>query len=234
MITFTPSTDLCGNDAGRLRLRASPTARRTDTGHVTVDITCVNDEPGRGRRRRLGHRGHRRRDHGRRPRRQRYRRRRRRLTVTAVSNPSGGTVSLATGTITFVPDRQPVRRRRGQLRLHGRGRQRRHRHRHGHHRPHLRQRRARSPSTTPRPSTATPAAADHDVLANDTDVDAGDTLTLQSAVLDSGLGHGERQRRQGPLHAAGRLQRPGRDHVHRQRRHRHRHAPRSRSPWAGM
>ena len=71
-------------------------------------------------------------------------------------------------------------------------------------------------------------ATDFDVLANDTDV--------ENDTPDPGLGlgqrvgrHGQRGRRQGPLHAPWLVQRPGRDQLRRQRRRQDGHAARSTS-----
>ena len=135
------------------------------------------------------------------------------LTVSAVSNPSGGTVSLTTGTITFVPTANLCGDDAACFDYtveDGNG--------------------GDDTGTVTIDLTcvndapdavndtasvnANSAAADHDVLANDTDVDDA-TLTLQSAVLDAGQGHRDGRQRQGPLHAADQLHRPGRDHVHR-------------------
>ena len=46
-ITFTPTANLCGNDAGSYDYTVSDgaTPAGTDTGTVTIDITCVNDAP---------------------------------------------------------------------------------------------------------------------------------------------------------------------------------------------
>ena len=44
-ITFTPTANLCGDDAGGFDYTASDGNGGTDTGHVTVDITCVDDLP---------------------------------------------------------------------------------------------------------------------------------------------------------------------------------------------
>ena len=44
MVTFTPTANLCGDDQGGFDYELSD-GTSTDTGHVTVDITCVNDEP---------------------------------------------------------------------------------------------------------------------------------------------------------------------------------------------
>ena len=159
----------------------------TDTGHVTVDITCVNDDPGR-RRRRLGHRGHRRRDHGLRPVRRRHAdvRQRRRGRDRGLE-PRGGTVSLESGTITFVPTANLCGDDVASFDYtveDGDG--------------------GADTGTVTIDLTcvndapdavndtasidANSAAADHDVLANDEDVDAGDTLTLESAVVDAAKG----------------------------------------------
>lgn len=43
-ITFTPTGDLCGSGAGSFDYTISDGAA-TDTGHVTVDISCANDTP---------------------------------------------------------------------------------------------------------------------------------------------------------------------------------------------
>ena len=102
-ITFTPDADVCGDGAGGFDYTVSD-GTDTDTGHVTVDIECVNDDPiaeddsimvdensadndvtaaildndsdieGDT------------------------------LTVSSVFNASGGTVNLAAGVVTFTPD----------------------------------------------------------------------------------------------------------------------------------
>ena len=43
-VTFTPTTNLCGVGAGSFDYTVSD-GTTTDTGHVTVDVTCVNDAP---------------------------------------------------------------------------------------------------------------------------------------------------------------------------------------------
>src|SRR5215218_10235961 len=73
IVTFTASADLCGSSAAGFDYTITDGFLTAATGHVTVDITCANPDPTDA------------------------------LTVTAVSNPSGGTVSLVAGTITFVP-----------------------------------------------------------------------------------------------------------------------------------
>ena len=237
-VTFTPDENLCGTGAGSFDYTIDDGNDGTDTGHVVIDLTCVNDNPSAGtdtvtvaedfgRQRR--HRGHprqrhrRRRRHG--PRQRRLERHGRSVDLAAgvvtftptadgcgngygsfdyqTSDGNGGTANghaevnvtcvddapvatddaktgtedtdvvltgaFLTGNDTDIdtdqgdltsrpsptwsaarppsttatsrsPDRQPVRRRRGQLRLHGRRRQRRDRHRPRGDRPHVRQR----------------------------------------------------------------------------------------------
>ena len=148
-VTFTPDADACGDGYGGFDYTVDDGNGGTDTAHATVDVTCVNDNPVATDDTASGTEDTDvviRRD---RPRRQRQRRRRStRLSVSAVSNPTGGTVDLTAGVVTFTPDREPVRRRRRRLRLHGRRRQRRHRHRPRHDRP-------RPASTTPRSRATT-------------------------------------------------------------------------------
>src|SRR4030095_12211054 len=43
-VRFTPTADLCGAGAGRYDYTVSD-GSLTDSGRVTVDITCVNDAP---------------------------------------------------------------------------------------------------------------------------------------------------------------------------------------------
>ena len=43
-VTFTPAADVCGPGAGSFDYAVSD-GTTTDTGHVTVDVTCVNDDP---------------------------------------------------------------------------------------------------------------------------------------------------------------------------------------------
>ena len=44
-ITFTPDADLCGAGAGSFDYTVSDGNGGTDTGEVTVDVTCTNDAP---------------------------------------------------------------------------------------------------------------------------------------------------------------------------------------------
>jgi hypothetical protein len=44
-ITFTPTANLCGTGAGGFDYTLADGNGGSDTGHVTVDITCVNDNP---------------------------------------------------------------------------------------------------------------------------------------------------------------------------------------------
>ncbi len=102
-VTFTPAKDLCGNGAASFDYTVSDGNGGTDTGHVTIDLTCEpeppvanddtisgtedtdvvvssddltsNDTDADGDT----------------------------LTVTDVTNASGGTVDLTAGTITFTP-----------------------------------------------------------------------------------------------------------------------------------
>ena len=43
--TFTPDADLCGDGAGRFDYTVDDGNGGTDTGHVAIDLTCVNDAP---------------------------------------------------------------------------------------------------------------------------------------------------------------------------------------------
>ena len=190
VVTFTPSADLCGTRRGWLRLRRSSTARRPTPATSPIDITCTNDAPSAVNDAAdgtedtdlvitaadlaaddtdvdLGDD----------------------LTVTAVSNPSIGTVSLASGTITFVPTANLCGDDAASFDYtvaDGNG--------------------GTDTGTVfvdltcvndaPNAVNDTASvdvnspAADHDVLANDTDVDDGDTLTL--AVGRARLGSRER------------------------------------------
>ena len=188
---------------GRLRLRASPTARRptpatspsTSPARTTHPVADDDDA--------IGHRGHRRRDHGRRPGRQRHRRRRRRHADRHAPSrtPRGGTVSLDGRHDHLHPDRQPVRRRRGLAST------------------------TRSTDGNGGSDTGTvtidltcvndapvavddtasvdgnSAAADHDVLANDTDVDAATPSRSSRPCSTPASGTVDVVSRQGPLHA---------------------------------
>ena len=96
-------------------------------------------------------------------------------TVTAVSNPTGGTVDAGRRPDHLHPHRELHRPRR--VRLHPlRRHPDRHRPRHRHH--HRGQRSPRSPSMTPPPWPRTPPPTPSTVLANDTDPDTGTTLTI--------------------------------------------------------
>ena len=44
-VTFTPDADLCGDDAAGFDYTVEDGNGGSDTGHVTVDLTCVNDAP---------------------------------------------------------------------------------------------------------------------------------------------------------------------------------------------
>ena len=44
-ITFTPTANLCGNNAGSYDYTVSDGNSGTDTGTVTIDLTCVDDAP---------------------------------------------------------------------------------------------------------------------------------------------------------------------------------------------
>ena len=183
-ITFTPTANFTGT-AGFDYTLSDGTL--TDTGHVTVTVTAVNDPPVAvgdtvttdantpaviptatltGNDTDI--------DGG--P-----------LTVTAVSGPTNGTVVLnGDNTITFTPTAELHRDRR--VRLHRLRRRRRHRPgpRHGHrHRPS--QRRPRREQRLLQPSSERdPQRPRSGVLANDTDAD-GNPLT---AVLVTGPAHG--------------------------------------------
>ncbi|HKF85948.1 MAG TPA: Ig-like domain-containing protein, partial [Candidatus Limnocylindrales bacterium] len=104
IVTFTASADLCGSSAAGFDYTITDGFLTAATGHVTVDITCANDDPTAVDDDASGTEDTNvtitasdlaaddtdpdTADA---------------LTVTAVSNPSGGTVSLVAGTITFVP-----------------------------------------------------------------------------------------------------------------------------------
>ena len=141
VVTFTPTANACGAGEGSFDYTVGDGHGGSDPAHATVNVTCVDDAPvatddgasgtedadvvivaadlaandtdAEGDA----------------------------LTVTGVSNATGGTVGLVAGTITFTPAADLCGTGVGRLRLHGRRRQRRHRHRPRHHRPHLRQRR---------------------------------------------------------------------------------------------
>ncbi len=44
-VTFTPDEDLCGNNVAGYDYTVDDGNDGTDTGHVTIDLTCVNDNP---------------------------------------------------------------------------------------------------------------------------------------------------------------------------------------------
>ena len=101
-ITFTPTADLCGVASAGFDYTVEDPDGGTATGHVSIDLDCVNDDPvavddtdrhrGHGDRR---HRG---------PARQRHRRRRGdSLSITDAGNATGGTVGLDGGVVTFTP-----------------------------------------------------------------------------------------------------------------------------------
>ncbi|HYJ55605.1 MAG TPA: Ig-like domain-containing protein, partial [Mycobacterium sp.] len=104
VVTFTPEADDCGTGAGSFDYDVSDGNGGTDTGHVTVDVTCTNDTPAAVDDTASGTEdmpatidpadlltndtdvdGD-------------------TLTVTGVSNDSGGSAILDNGTITFTPD----------------------------------------------------------------------------------------------------------------------------------
>ena len=140
VVTFTPAANACGTGIGGFDYTADDGAGGTDTAHVIVNITCVNDAPVATDDSASGT------EDG-------------DIVVTAFdmlgndSDVEGDALS-----VTAVEQRhrwrrlarrgrrhvharcQRVRHRRRRLRLHGRRRQRRHRHGPRHHRHHLRQR----------------------------------------------------------------------------------------------
>ncbi len=104
VVTFTPDADLCGAGAGSFDYDISDGNGGSDTGHVTVDITCVNDDPHAVNDSASGTEdtdlviagadlvandtdteGD-------------------SLSVSGVSNASGGSVDLSGGDVTFTPD----------------------------------------------------------------------------------------------------------------------------------
>ncbi len=185
VVTFTPAADLCGDNEGGFDYELSD-GTGTDTGHVTVDITCVNDDPVAGDDDASGTEDT-------------------DVTisdadlllndadvdgtpaVTGVGSPLGGTVSLDAGTITFVPAADLCGDDAASFEYtveDGDG-----------------------GSTTGTVTidltcvndlpvavadTASVAAnspfADHDVLDNDSDPDTTDTLTIESAAVSSAAG----------------------------------------------
>ena len=104
VVTFTPDGNLCGAATGSFDYTISDGNGGSDSAHVTVNITCVNDDPHAVNDTAAGTEdtdlviagadlvandtdteGD-------------------ALQVSAVSNPSGGSVSLDAGDVTFVPD----------------------------------------------------------------------------------------------------------------------------------
>jgi hypothetical protein len=187
VITFTPSANLCGTGKGGFDYEVSD-GTTTDAGHVTVNITCANDDPiavdddasgtedtnvvitagvlsGDDTDADTGDT----------------------LEVSAVSNAHGGTVSLTGGTVTFVPTANRCGNDSASFDYtveDGNG--------------------GDDTGTVTIDLTcvndapnavndtasinANSPAANHSVLANDTDVDAGTTLTIQSALVDAAKG----------------------------------------------
>jgi hypothetical protein len=103
-ITFTPNADLCGDDAASFEYTLSDGEGGTDTGLVTIDLECANDDPVAGADTATGTEDEDvvidaadllendsdvDEDT---------------LSVTAVDNADGGTVALDEGEITFTPD----------------------------------------------------------------------------------------------------------------------------------
>ena len=108
-VTFTPTPDLCGDNVASFHYTVDDGDGGTDTGTVTIDLTCVNDGPVAVDDDLAGDEdtdvvasgddltandtdvdGD-------------------ELTVTDVSNPTGGTVSLDQGVVTFAPDAESCR-----------------------------------------------------------------------------------------------------------------------------
>ena len=177
VVTFTPNADLCGDGEGSFDYDISDGNGGSDSASVTVDLTCDNDAPSAdddtvdvtedtatdvtsallandsdidGDT----------------------------LAVSASTNPTGGSVDLTAGVVTFTPDRRPVWRRRGFLRLRHQRRQRRQQFRARHRRHHLHERQHRPPVTNSvdvTEDTATDVTSA--LLANDSDID-GDTLSV--------------------------------------------------------
>ena len=104
VVTFTPDADLCGDGAAGFDYTVDDGNGGTDTGHVTIDLECVDDAPvavddsasgtedtdvvvtdGDLLANDTDTEGD-------------------ALSVSAVSNPTGGTVDLTGGVVTFTPD----------------------------------------------------------------------------------------------------------------------------------
>ena len=143
VVTFTPDANLCGAATGSFDYDISDGHGGSDTGHATVNITCVNDAPHAVNDSASGPRtptssiagadlvsndtdteGD-------------------SLSVTAVSNATGGTAVLGAGDVTFTPDANLCGNNVAGFDYTVERRQRRHRHRPRHHRPRLRSRRPR-------------------------------------------------------------------------------------------
>ena len=189
VVTFTPAADACGTAEGGFDYTIDDGNGGTDTGHVTVDVTCENDAPVAVDDGASGTQdadvvisgdtlaaNDTDADTD-------------TLSVTNVANPSGGTVDLTTGTVTFTPTAglcgldaagfdYPVDDGNGGTDT-------------GH---------VTIDLTCVGPTNNPPVAVDdvasvaenspaasHDVLANDTDAD-GDTLSLVSANVASSAG----------------------------------------------
>ena len=150
VVTFTPDANLCGDGAAGFDYTVDDGNGGTDTGHVTIDLECVNDAPvavddsasgtedtdvvvtdGDLLANDTDTEGD-------------------ALSVTGVSNPTGGTVDLTGGVVTFTPDADLCGDGAAGFDYDDLRRQRRHRHGPRH-------RSTSSASTTPRwPSTTRP------------------------------------------------------------------------------
>ncbi len=148
-ITFTPTAELCGDDVASFDYTVDDGNGGTDTGTVTIDLECVNDNPVADDDTASGTEDQ-------------------DVVVTASTSrpttptsratpcrsrpsptPRAERSSLARGHHHVHPGRRRVRRRLRLVRLHGRRRQRRHRHRHRADRSRVRRTTTRSPRTTP-------------------------------------------------------------------------------------
>ena len=187
VVTFIPAADLCGTGAGGFDYDVSD-GTTTDTGHVTVDITCANDAPTAVNDAAEGTEDtdvvitaadlaaddtdvDLADD----------------LTVTGVSNPSIGSVSLASGTITFVPTANLCGGDAASFDYTvGDG--------HGGSDTGTVFINLTCVNDAPNAVNDTAsvdinsAAADHNVLGNDSDVDGVDVLTIESALVDAAKG----------------------------------------------
>ena len=159
-VTFTPTADLCGDGAGSFDYLVVDGNGGSDTGHVTVDITCVDDAPVANDDSVTVAQDSSANDvtatlldndtdpeHD-------------TLSVSGIASDAGGTADLARGRRDLHPGRRRVRRWRRLVRLHGQRRQRWHRRR-----PRRRSTspapptRRPSPRTTPSPATRTPTSS---------------------------------------------------------------------------